>query len=101
MDANYDQEMVRLWEIISGLSEQLNQHRATASALRNQAEGIKVSLRCKGNRICSGDFHTGRSGVLEPSHSHPNWLCVAQVCVRDLYSVSNCSHPTGAKVQCG
>ena len=45
MDANYDQEMMRLWGIISDLSEQLNQHRATASALRNQAEGIKVSLR--------------------------------------------------------
>ena len=44
MDANYDQEMLRLWTIISELSEQLNQHRATASALRNQAEGIKVSL---------------------------------------------------------
>ncbi|KAF9649938.1 hypothetical protein BDM02DRAFT_3093974 [Thelephora ganbajun] len=41
MDANYDQEMMRLWAIISDLSEQLNQHRATASALRNQAEGIK------------------------------------------------------------
>jgi len=41
MDANYDQEMMRLWGIISDLSEQLNQHRATASALRNQAEGIK------------------------------------------------------------
>jgi len=41
MDANYDQEMIRLWGIISDLSEQLNQHRATASALRNQAEGIK------------------------------------------------------------
>jgi len=44
MDANYDQEMMRLWAIISDLSEQLNQHRATASALRNQAECIKVSL---------------------------------------------------------
>jgi len=41
MDVNYDQEMMRLWGIISELSEQLNQHRATASALRNQAEGIK------------------------------------------------------------
>jgi len=41
MDANYDQDMIRLWGIISDLSEQLNQHRATASALRNQAEGIK------------------------------------------------------------
>jgi len=41
MDVNYDQEMMRLWEIISDLSEQLNQHRVTASALRNQAEGIK------------------------------------------------------------
>ncbi|KAF9777639.1 hypothetical protein BJ322DRAFT_1095772 [Thelephora terrestris] len=41
MDANYDQEMMRLLGIISDLSEQLNQHRATASALRNQAEGIK------------------------------------------------------------
>lgn len=44
MDVNYDQEMMRLWEIISNLSEQLNQHRATASALRNQAEGIKVNF---------------------------------------------------------
>lgn len=44
MDANYDQEMMRLWGIISDLSEQLNQHRATASALRNQAEGIKVGF---------------------------------------------------------
>jgi len=41
MDVNYDQEMMRLWGIISELSEQLNQHRATASALRNQAEVIK------------------------------------------------------------
>jgi len=41
MDANYDQEMMRLWGVISDLSEQLNQHRATASLLRNQAEGIK------------------------------------------------------------
>jgi len=32
---------MRLWGIISDLSEQLNQHRATASALRNHAEGIK------------------------------------------------------------
>lgn len=46
---NYDQEMMRLWGIISDLSEQLNQHRATASALRNQAEGIKVSLLRKLN----------------------------------------------------
>lgn len=44
MDVNYDQEMMRLWEMISDLSEQLNQHRVTASALRNQAEGIKVSF---------------------------------------------------------
>jgi hypothetical protein len=44
MDVNYDQEMMRLWEIISDLSEQLNRHRATASTLRNQAEGIKVSF---------------------------------------------------------
>lgn len=49
MDANYDQEMMRLWGIISDLSEQLNQHRATASALRNQAEGIKVSFRHRVN----------------------------------------------------
>jgi len=41
MDVNYDQEMMRLWGIISELSEQLNQHRATASALRSQAECIK------------------------------------------------------------
>jgi len=41
MDANYDQEMMRLWGIISDLSDQLNEHRATASMLRNQAEGIK------------------------------------------------------------
>jgi hypothetical protein len=43
MDANYDQEIVRLWGIISDLSEQLSQHRATAGALGNQAEGVKVS----------------------------------------------------------
>ena len=44
MDVNYDQEMMQLWEIISDLSQQLNQNRATASALRNQAEGMKVSF---------------------------------------------------------
>ena len=53
MDANYDQEMMRLWGIISDLSDQLNEHRATASMLRNQAEGIRVSLRPRINAICS------------------------------------------------
>lgn len=59
MDANYDQEMMRLWGIISDLSDQLNQHRATASALRNQAEGIKASLRHRTNTIFNEDSNTG------------------------------------------
>jgi len=54
MDANYDQEMMRLWGIISDLSDQLNEHRATASMLRNQGEGIKASLRPRVNVIHSG-----------------------------------------------
>jgi len=98
MDANYDQEMMRLWGIISDLSEQLNQHRATASALRNQAEGIKVSFWCGMDPICIEDPHTGYSSVLEPRHPQPNGLRVAQVCVRGLSPVSNYTHRTSVKV---
>ena len=83
MDANYDQEMMRLWGIISDLSDQLNEHRATASALRNQAEGIKVSLRRKMTATRSGDSHTGCSSTIEPGHSHSNRFRVAQVCISD------------------
>jgi len=83
MDANYDQEMMRLWGIISDLSDQLNEHRATASALRNRAEGIKVSLRPRMNEIRGGSSHTKRLSALEPSHSHSNRFRVAQVCVCD------------------
>jgi len=95
MDANYDQEMIRLWGIISDLSEQLNQHRATASALRNQAEGIKVSFWCGMDPICIVDPYTS---VLEPRYPQPNGLRVAQVCVRGLCPVSNCAHRTSVKV---
>ena len=80
MDMNYDQEMMRLWEIISNLSEQLNQHRATASALRNQAEGIKVGF-C--NVGWSESPYIGCSSVLEPSNPQSNWLRVAQVRICD------------------
>lgn len=73
MDVNYDQEMMRLWDIITDLSQQLNQHRATASALRNQAEGIKVSFCNAG--LNEGPY-AGFSRALEPSYSHSNRLRV-------------------------
>lgn len=101
MDANYDQEMLRLWGIISDLSEQLNQHRATASALRNQAEGIKVSLWRRMNAICSEVSHTGYSNALEPSHPQSNWFRLAKVRIRDRYLTSNYAHHTSVKVQYG
>ena len=81
MDANYDQEMMRLWGIISDLSDQLNEHRATASMLRNQAEGIKVGLQSAMDAIHSRGSHTRCSSVLEPGHPHSDRLCVAQVCI--------------------
>ena len=101
MDANYDQEMMRLWGIISDLSDQLNEHRATASMLRNQAEGIKVSLRHKMDAISSESPHTGCSSAIEPGHSHSNRFRVAQVCVCDRSLALNYAHHTSMKVQYG
>jgi hypothetical protein len=45
IDVNYDKKMLRLWGLISDVSEQLNQRQATASASRNQvgAYGAKGS----------------------------------------------------------
>lgn len=88
MDANYDQEMMRLWGIISDLSEQLNQHRATASALRNQAEGIKVGFWCGMDTICIVDPYMS---VLEPRYPQPNGLRVAQVCPWPMSGFKLCS----------
>ena len=101
MDANYDQEMMRLWGIISDLSEQLNQHRATASALRNQAEGIKVSFRHRANIVRSEGPYAKCLSDLEPSNLQPNGFRVAQVWVCVPYLVSNCAHPMRVKVQYG
>lgn len=44
MEGNYEQEMMRLWAVISEMSEALNQHRAVAASLHAQAGGIKVAL---------------------------------------------------------
>ena len=98
---NYDQEMVRLWGIISDLSDQLNLHRATASALRNQAEGIRVSPRHRSSFFCSGGPRTECSSVLEPNHSHPNWFRLAQVWVRNRHLILNYAHRASVKVQYG
>lgn len=93
MDANYDQEMMRLWGIISDLSDQLNQHRATASALRNQAEGIKVNLQLGVNAFYSGGPHAGYS------RAKPSTLKLASCCAGvyswpmfDLKLCSSCGY---------
>ena len=80
MDANYDQEMMRLWGVISDLSEQLNQHRATANLLKSQAEGIRVSF-CDVVHVVDVLIYRVLC-VIESSHPLSNRLRVAQVRVR-------------------
>jgi hypothetical protein len=43
MDGNTDQELIKIWQLVSDLSNQINESRNTAATLRQQAEVLKVS----------------------------------------------------------